>query len=115
MCVSARIAVVLHLLHSSPFLVQATILDNTHLFTGSTHKGGISEVLYAAAWIVGEFSEHLSEARTTLDSLLNPKVTSLPAHIQAVFIQNIVKLYARFLIKAEAEVRGWAGGWVGGV
>ena len=69
-------------------------------------------MLYAAAWIVGEFSEHLSEARTTLDSLLNPKVTSLPAHIQAVFIQNIVKLYARFLIKAEAEVRGWAGGWV---
>ncbi len=79
-------------------------MENTHLFTGSTHKGGISEVLYAAAWIVGEFSEHLSDARATLDSLLNPKVTSLPAHIQAVFIQNIVKLYARFLIKAEAEV-----------
>lgn len=61
-------------------------------------------MLYAAAWIVGEFAEHLSDSRATLDTLLNPKVTSLPAHIQAVFIQNIVKLYARFLVKAEAEV-----------
>ena len=62
-------------------------------------------MLYAAAWIVGEFSGHLSDSRATLDSLLNPKVTALPAHIQAVFVQNIVKLYARFLVKAEAEVR----------
>lgn len=74
------------------------------MFTGSTHKEGICEVLYAAAWIVGEFSVHLSDSRATLDSLLNPKVTALPAHVQAVFVQNIVKLYASFLVKAEAEV-----------
>ena len=79
-------------------------MENSHLFTGSTQKDGISEVLYAAAWIVGEFSEHLSEPRATLDSLLNPKVTALPAHVQAVFVQNIVKLYASILVKAEAEV-----------
>ena len=85
--------------------LQATILENTHLFTGNTNKEGICEVLYAAAWIVGEFSEHLSDSRVTLDSLLNPKVTALPAHIQSVFVQNIVKLYASFLVKAEAEVR----------
>ncbi len=85
--------------------MQATILDNTHLFTGNTSKEGICEVLYAAAWIVGEFSSHLSDSRATLDSLLNPKVTALPAHIQAVFVQNIVKLYASFLVNAEAEVR----------
>ena len=61
-------------------------------------------MLYAAAWIVGEFSEHLTDSSATLDSLLNPKVTALPPHIQAIFIQNIVKLYASFLVKAEAEV-----------
>ena len=71
----------------------------------NTHKDGICEVLYAAAWIVGEFSAYLSDSRSTLDSLLNPKVTALPAHIQAVFVQNIVKLYASFLVQAEAEVR----------
>ena len=61
-------------------------------------------MLYAASWIVGEFSEHLSDPRSSLDALLNPKVTALPAHIQAVFVQNIVKLYASILVKAEAEV-----------
>ena len=39
---------------------------------------------------------------------------SLPPHIQAVFIQNIVKLYASILVKAEAEVSMWGcvGTWV---
>ena len=84
--------------------LQSTILENTHLFTGTTQNHGICEVLYAASWIVGEFSEHLTDPRSTLDSLLNPKVIALPPHIQAVFVQNIVKLYASILVKAEAEV-----------
>ena len=79
-------------------------MENTHLFTGTTQNHGICEVLYAASWIVGEFSEHLTDPRSTLDSLLNPKVVALPPHIQAVFVQNIVKLYASILVKAEAEV-----------
>ena len=39
------------------FQIQANILENSHLFTGKVQKNGICEVLYAAAWIVGEFSE----------------------------------------------------------
>ena len=42
-----------------PFSVKqmATILDNMNVLVLSTTKGGVCEVLYAAAWIVGEFSE----------------------------------------------------------
>ena len=47
---------------------------------------------------------YLTGARACLDALLNPKVTALPGHIQAVFVQNIVKLYANILVKAETEV-----------
>lgn len=36
---------------------MATLLDNAHLLTGNTQRNGICEVLYAAAWICGEFSE----------------------------------------------------------
>ena len=61
-------------------------------------------MLYAASWILGEFSEHISDPRGCLDVLLDSKVTALPGHIQAVFVQNIVKLYASILVKAEAEV-----------
>ena len=41
----------------SVYFMQANILENSHLFTGKVQKNGICEVLYAAAWIVGEFSE----------------------------------------------------------
>lgn len=36
---------------------MATLLDNAHLLTGNVQRKGICEVLYAAAWICGEFSE----------------------------------------------------------
>lgn len=36
---------------------MATLLDNAHLLTGNMQRMGICEVLYAAAWICGEFSE----------------------------------------------------------
>lgn len=33
--------------------------------------------------------------------MLKPKVTTLPGHIQSVYVQNIVKLYACLLSAAE--------------
>lgn len=38
---------------------MATLLDNAHLLTGNMQRNGICEVLYAAAWICGEFSEYV--------------------------------------------------------
>ena len=35
--------------------------------------------------------------------MLKPKVTSLPGHIQSNFVQNVLKLYACVVVKAEAE------------
>lgn len=90
-------------------------MSNTHLFTGGSQKEGVCEVLYAAAWIVGEFCEHVADPRVPMDILLNPKVTALPGHIQAVFIQNIIKLYTNILVKAEAEVNVCRSVWVEGL
>ena len=39
----------------------------------------------------------------TLKAMFNPKITSLPGHIQSVYVQNIIKLYSSILIKAEEE------------
>lgn len=49
---------------------------------------------------------HLSDPQAALESMLKPKVTSLPGHIQSVYVQNITKLYARILSKAEQEENG---------
>ena len=35
--------------------------------------------------------------------MLRPKITSLPGHIQSVFVQNILKLYGKILKAAEAK------------
>nr|XP_005993846.1 PREDICTED: AP-3 complex subunit delta-1 [Latimeria chalumnae] len=80
---------------------MAMLLDNAHLLAGNTQRNGICEVLYAAAWICGEFSEHLQEPRQTLEAMLKPKVATLPGHIQAVYVQNAVKLYASVLQQKE--------------
>lgn len=35
--------------------------------------------------------------------MLRPKVTTLPGHIQAVYVQNVVKLYASMLQQMEQD------------
>ncbi|XP_042833563.1 AP-3 complex subunit delta-1 isoform X1 [Panthera tigris] len=83
---------------------MSALLDSAHLVASSTQRNGICEVLYAAAWICGEFSEHLQEPQQTLEAMLRPKVTTLPGHIQAVYVQNVVKLYASILQQKEQAV-----------
>uniref|UniRef100_A0A2K6JXW5 AP-3 complex subunit delta-1 n=1 Tax=Rhinopithecus bieti TaxID=61621 RepID=A0A2K6JXW5_RHIBE len=80
---------------------MSALLDSAHLLASSTQRNGICEVLYAAAWICGEFSEHLQEPHHTLEAMLRPKVATLPGHIQAVYVQNVVKLYANILQQKE--------------
>uniref|UniRef100_A0A4W2G2M4 AP-3 complex subunit delta-1 n=1 Tax=Bos indicus x Bos taurus TaxID=30522 RepID=A0A4W2G2M4_BOBOX len=80
---------------------MSALLDSAHLVASSPQRSGICEVLYAAAWICGEFSEHLQEPQQTLEAMLRPKVTTLPGHIQAVYVQNVVKLYAAILQQKE--------------
>ncbi|XP_064626859.1 AP-3 complex subunit delta-1-like isoform X4 [Lineus longissimus] len=82
---------------------MAILLENSHILVGNSQRNGICEVLYAAAWICGEFSEHLKDTRSTLEAMLRPKVTQLPGHIQSIYVQNILKLYSRLLSKAEQE------------
>uniref|UniRef100_A0A1Q3F930 AP-3 complex subunit delta n=1 Tax=Culex tarsalis TaxID=7177 RepID=A0A1Q3F930_CULTA len=53
------------------------------------------EVLYAAAWIVGEFGSHLDNPEQTLNILLQPR--QVPGHIQAVYVQNATKLFANLV------------------
>lgn len=87
------------------FAVQqmAVLLDNSHVLASNSQRNGICEVLYAAAWICGEFSEYLKDPKTTLEAMLRPKITALPGHIQSVYVQNLLKLYANILKKAEED------------
>ncbi|GAV06079.1 hypothetical protein RvY_16114 [Ramazzottius varieornatus] len=97
--VAVRVSSVRH------FIVQqmALLLENAHRLPLNAHGSTVHEVLLAAAWICGEFSEHLIDPRDTMEAMLKSKVTHFPAHIQAVYVQNIGKLYSKVITKAEAE------------
>ncbi|XP_021362269.1 AP-3 complex subunit delta-1-like isoform X1 [Mizuhopecten yessoensis] len=88
-----------------PFAVSqmAVLLENSHLLANNSQRNGICEVLYAAGWICGEFSDHLKDPRVTLEAMLKPKITALPGHIQSVYVQNIIKLFANVLLAAEQD------------
>eukprot|EP00698_Gefionella_okellyi_P006123 TRINITY_DN15571_c0_g1_i1.p1 TRINITY_DN15571_c0_g1~~TRINITY_DN15571_c0_g1_i1.p1 ORF type:complete len:1203 (-),score=311.42 TRINITY_DN15571_c0_g1_i1:35-3643(-) len=65
-----------------------------------TDVGALSnayEVLYGAAYVLGEFSSVLDKEDyvRAVKALLQDRASSVPAHIQAVFAQNALKLYAR--------------------
>eukprot|EP00729_Bicosta_minor_P026684 gene26685-13037_t len=66
-------------------------------------KNGVCEVLYAAAYVSGEFAELVESPEDVMESLLLPHATSLPGHIQAVFVQNAVKLYSHISSKVAVD------------
>ncbi|XP_030747529.1 AP-3 complex subunit delta-1 [Sitophilus oryzae] len=68
---------------------MAQLLD---VYTSTSQFTIMQEVLYAAAWLIGEFANELKDTEQTLRCML--KYKSLPQHIEAVFIHNILKLFA---------------------
>lgn len=82
---------------------MAVLLYNAHLLVGNSDRNSICEVLYAAAWICGEFSDLLEDPKNTLESMLYSKVMLLPPHIQSIYVQNICKLYTQVVHRAENE------------
>lgn len=85
-------------------LLETFPVSNTTPLNGSSTS--MYEVLYAAAWIVGEFASELIEPERTMDILL--KTRSLPGHIQGVYVQNIIKLFTR-IVTDQLEKRDVAG------
>ena len=87
-------------------------MENYHLLVGSAgvRANSAAEVLYAAAWICGEFSAHLSNPAETLRSMFRGRVTTLPGHIQAVYIQNGLKLFSNITRDALQEEKEAAAG-----
>lgn len=88
----------------------------------------LSEVFYAAAWITGEYvmeyledvddededddedddrvteEEKLARIEDLVDEMLQPRTTSLPAHVQTVYIQTLLKFLAATAEKSDDDV-----------
>ncbi|WKX93066.1 hypothetical protein Q1695_010808 [Nippostrongylus brasiliensis] len=84
---------------------MALLVENAHiLLAGSAQqRNNICEVLLAAAWICGEYSEHVRNIPSVLESMLRARTSVMSGHILSVYVQNIGKLYSALLSKAEEE------------
>jgi len=88
-----------------PFATQqmALLVDNSAVILSRGRRNSSAEVLYAAGWVVGEFCTHLINPGDTLQALLRGLIPSLPPHVQAVYIQNMLKLYSQCEISEDVE------------
>ncbi|KAN0032095.1 hypothetical protein ACTFIV_005970 [Dictyostelium citrinum] len=78
------------------------LLKNPKLMSNPT-EGGMCEVLYAAAWIVGEFSGYVNRPIEALEAFLQPRVCVLPSHIQSVYMLNSLKVFSNACAKANGD------------
>ncbi|VVC32420.1 Clathrin/coatomer adaptor, adaptin-like, N-terminal,Armadillo-type fold,Armadillo-like [Cinara cedri] len=88
-----------------PFAVgqMTLLLNNSHMFMQPSGGSNMANVLYAAAWICGEYANELEKPEETLFSMLTGKVHSLPGHIQSAYVQNIMKVLSIILSKGNIQ------------
>jgi AP-3 complex subunit delta-1 len=81
------------------------LLSSPQLQTESLETSAVFEVLYAAAWLTGEFISDCTthEELTILQALTQPTIFSLPLRIQSSYILTIVKIYTHAAKSAEQE------------
>jgi len=70
------------------------LLQDKVLLTEDVKAGSMCEALYAAAWVVGEYADMCKEHLTAIDTLTQPDVSGLPAHIQSIYIHNALKVFS---------------------
>jgi AP-3 complex subunit delta-1 len=84
--------VVVRVANVRPYAVRQmeAILKHTDKFTTNF---SVTEVLYAAAWICGEYSEFLADENETMFNLLGAK--NFAPYILAIFVHNACKIFSR--------------------
>jgi len=79
-----------------PFAFERMVqlMRNEHIMSESATDHCIQEVLFAAAWITGEFAQSAQYSYSeALSVLLQPRIAFMPAHVQGAFVQSAFKTF----------------------
>jgi len=68
------------------------------------HANHISRVLYAAAYVCGEFASYVKNHISVIRTLLDKRVTSLPTNVQCLFVQSAFKVVVAALSQKFDDV-----------
>ncbi|KAG8807243.1 AP-3 complex subunit delta, partial [Serendipita sp. 399] len=83
--------------------LMTKLLDDDALVLGANDPTKCTGVLWAAAWICGEYCDDLSDPRYALMRLVIPSIALLPADIISIYLQSAVKVLSRWLIGLSEE------------
>ncbi|KAI9344389.1 adaptin N terminal region-domain-containing protein [Obelidium mucronatum] len=72
------------------------ILDETFLKSTAWEKNN-TDVLFAAAWIVGEYASLVSTPKELIGYLVDSKISYLPSTVQSAYVQAALKVYAAWI------------------
>mmetsp|Transcript_13952 Transcript_13952/g.52327 ORF Transcript_13952/g.52327 Transcript_13952/m.52327 type:complete len:625 (+) Transcript_13952:204-2078(+) len=82
-----------------PLLLDPALLENT------PSNATVPEALKSIAWIIGEYAHFITDVDEVVEALSSPNVTNLPAHVQAVYVQSLLKVYASAVATHAGAVR----------
>jgi AP-3 complex subunit delta-1 len=82
-----------------PLLLDPTLLENT------ASNATVPEALKSIAWIVGEYAYYITDHDEVIQALSHPGVANLPPHVQAVYVQSLLKVYASAVAAHAGAVR----------
>ena len=71
----------------------AAILADEQVVCGPFTPDDMAEALSAAAWVVGEYCKQLEDVVGLVGALVRPTSALLPAHIQSVYLQTLLKVF----------------------
>ncbi|MDP2439236.1 MAG: adaptin domain-containing protein, partial [archaeon] len=80
---------------------MADLLKDSRLVIESPDTSTLFEVLHAAAYICGEYAELVEDPHQVMEGLLQPRVLAIAPHLQAIFMQNVLKLFAFVVSQVE--------------
>lgn len=82
-----------------PLLLDPSLLER------SESNATVPEALKAIAWIVGEYAQYVADHDAVIAALSHPNVANLPAPVQAVYVQSLLKVYASAVSMHAGSVR----------
>ncbi|KXN68785.1 Adaptor protein complex AP-3 delta subunit [Conidiobolus coronatus NRRL 28638] len=77
------------------------LLQDTSLLDKIDSPGTNIKILFAAAWVCGEYNEHLMNPEIILTYLFRPQTPRLPFDVQSAYLQAALKIYYRFATELD--------------
>jgi len=79
------------------------LLRDPHILSESTTDTSTQEVLFAAAWVLGEFASLIDNYSEALNALTQSRVTFLPSHVQGAYVLAAFKVLVAAIASKEDE------------